>query len=473
VAPRAQRGQLLQQLTFVNPWWSQPGWQAADLHLLAAERAPFDRWPKVLDTIRPPNLYILRGPRRAGKTTLLKQTIARLCTEGVDPRRICYFAADALGTPTDLINLFQAARQLFPDVAGQPRFFFIDEITAVPDWQRGMKWVRDNSGVAGDCVVATGSSARDIAVGSGELAGRRGPEVALDRILLPMSFPEFVRCAGYTLPAPTSLPFEVFYQNEGRRACQDALVHLGPLIDAFEAYLLVGGFPQAVADFRRAGTVSDGFVRDLWDVTQADLRRMGVSRPEQGLRLLERIGVSLTSVLGIRTLAESLDTAHSTASLWVDALAETYLLFLLFQEKGGLPDVRSQRKAYPIDPLIALLPGRHDAGAFVPESSRLAELVIATSLFRAVEGTALDRFNRPTRIFFYRTQNGTEVDFIVPPVPHAVESKYVDRVTVRHSAAMVANFGGGLLLTRSAVDIVPAVTVLPAAIFTWLLEQTG
>jgi hypothetical protein len=41
---------------------------------------------------------------------------------------------------------------------------------------------------------------------------------------------------------------------------------------------------------------------------------------------------------------------------------------------------------------------------------------------------------------------------------------------------MVANFSGGLLLTRGAIDLqqtVPGVTVLPTSLFAWLLEQRG
>jgi hypothetical protein len=112
-----------------------------------------ERVSSVLADIAPPNLYTLRGPRRAGKSTLIKQTSARLIDDGVDPRRICYFAADALATHTDLINLFQAARLLFPDLADTPRFFLIDEVTAIPEWQRGVKWLRDNTPVAYDCLV--------------------------------------------------------------------------------------------------------------------------------------------------------------------------------------------------------------------------------------------------------------------------------------------------------------------------------
>jgi predicted AAA+ superfamily ATPase len=405
-----------------------------------------------------------------------------LGADGVDPRRICYFAADALSTFTDLINLFQAARLLFPDLGDAPRYFLLDEVTAIPDWQRGVKWVRDNTEVAGDCVVATGSSARDIAAGTTYLAGRRGPAVGLDRLLLPLSFPEFVRCAGFDVPLPVRLPLEQFYTAEGRQACQDALSHTGVLVDAFESFLLVGGFPQAVADFRLTAQVSDGFARDLWDVVHSDLRALGMSRPEHGLRLLERVASSLTGTLVLRALGEELDVTHTTAGDWLNALADAYLVLLLFQESDGVPDVRKQRKVYPVDPLLARLPARRAPGAYDPEPSRLAEAALASSIFRAVEGDVVDRFGHPDRVFFYRSQSGAEVDFIVPPagragarpLPLAVESKYVDAVTARESRAMVANFGGGLLVTRGAIDLrqeVPGVTVLPAAVFTWLLDQ--
>ncbi len=482
---RAQRSPLVQALTRANPWWRNNSWEAADPQLAAAARAPFQRTPRVLGDIAPPNLYTLRGPRRVGKSTVLKQTISRLCAEGIDPRRICYFAADALSTFNDLINLFQAARMLFPDLGDQPRYFLLDEVSAIPDWQRGVKWARDNTLASRDCIVARGSSARDVAAGTTYLAGRRGPDVRLDRLLLPMAFPEFVRCAGYDLPVPTSIPLEAFYSSEGRRVCQDALVHIDTLVEAFEVFLVVGGFPQAVADFRQTAQVSSGFARDLWDVIHADLRSLGMSRPEQGLRLLERVATSLSSQLVLRTLGEELDVSHTTAGAWLGALADAYLVLFLFQESGGVPDTRRQRKVYPIDPFLAQLPARRAPGAYDPEPSRLAEAALATAIFRAVEGDAIDRFGEPGRLFYFRSPSGTEVDFLVPTTNGSAagksracvaESKYVDAVTVNDSKAMTANFGGGLLLTRGAIDLeqqVPGIAVMPASLFAWQLDQHG
>ena len=234
---------FMHELTQLNPWWRTSQWQETDPQLRAAARAPFLRLPAVLDDISPPNLYTLRGPRRVGKSTVLKQAIARLCAQGIDPRRICYFAGDSIATPRDINNLFQAARQFFPDLGNAPRYFFLDEITAVGEWQRGLKWVRDNTLWGEDCIVVSGSSAHDIATGTTHLAGRRGTAVGLDRLLLPMSYPEFARCAGFDLPPPPQLPFGAFWTTEGIAACNGALPYLGQLVDAFEIYLRIGGFP--------------------------------------------------------------------------------------------------------------------------------------------------------------------------------------------------------------------------------------
>ncbi|MGH7863283.1 MAG: hypothetical protein ACREOS_13750, partial [Candidatus Dormibacteraceae bacterium] len=80
VAANPTPASFMHELTVLNPWWRTSRWQEADPSLRAAARAPFQRHPPVLDDITSPNLYTLRGPRRVGKSTVLKQTIARLCT---------------------------------------------------------------------------------------------------------------------------------------------------------------------------------------------------------------------------------------------------------------------------------------------------------------------------------------------------------------------------------------------------------
>ena len=468
---RPRRGSLLQELGPLNPWWSNPTWEAGDPFLQAAARSPYIRRPAVLDDVAPPNVYTLRGPRRAGKSTVLKQTISRLVNSGVDPRRLCYFAADSVETFRDLINVFQVVHQLFPDLGDIPRYFFIDKITAIAHWQRAVKWARDNTTMVSDCIVVTGSSATDVAEGTYQLAGRRGPAVELDRLLLPMAFPEFVRCAGYPLPTPTQLPVAAFYSDDGRRACADALVHLDLLVNAFEAYLTVGGFPQAVAAFRVTAAVTDGFARDLWDVVQADLYRAGISRPEVSLSFIERIVASMSAPLAMPTLADHLGIDRRTAAAWIDALVSTYLVLVLFKEKGGIADINSLRKIYPIDPIIAWLSSRQAAGIDSPNLTHLAEAAAAMGLLRTRERNSVDGLRGPKQLFYFRSPNRAEIDFLILPERMAIESKYIDTPDRRELRAMQDNFGDGLLLTRSAVDLQPGGSILPVSVFCWLLDQ--
>ncbi len=182
MARRAKRGFLAQDLASVNPWWRTTEWRSLDPQLRAAARAPFRLQPPILADVAPPNLYTLRGPRRTGKSTVLKQTIDRLCRAGIDPRRICYFAADTLANEKDLVNLFQTAKQMFPQLDDNPRYFLIDEITSVPNWPSAIKWLRDNSRIAEDCLVLSGSSSGDVALGAEQLAGSLAPAAVIPRV---------------------------------------------------------------------------------------------------------------------------------------------------------------------------------------------------------------------------------------------------------------------------------------------------
>lgn len=157
----------------------------------------------------------------------------------------------------------------------------------------------------------------------------------------------------------------------------------------------------------------------------------------------------------------------------VAALADAYFILMLFQESGGVPDLRKQRKVYPTDPFLARLPARRSPGVYEPDAGRLAEAALAAAIFRSVEDATIDRFRPASAVLLPSQPGGGEVDFVVLPGPRAAESKHTDAASTREARAMVASFGGGLLLTRSEVDLRPGVTVVPAALFCWLLDQKG
>jgi uncharacterized protein len=123
-------------------------------------------------------LYVLRGPRRVGKSLEVKRAISRLIHSGVEPHSVIYFACDGLGRG-DLQRLVSAGRGVLTRRLEGERYWFLDDITSVLGWPEAIKWLRDNTAFGGDCVVLTGSSARDLADAQKQLAGRLGRRLVL------------------------------------------------------------------------------------------------------------------------------------------------------------------------------------------------------------------------------------------------------------------------------------------------------
>jgi hypothetical protein len=123
---------------------------------------------------------VLRGPRRVGKTILLRQVIETLLAEGTAPRRLLYVPYDELPTlagikePVLAISRWYERQVLggtFNAVAGQgePAFVFFDEVQNLDAWAPQIKSLVDNHAVR---VLVTGSSSLRIEAGRDSLAGR-------------------------------------------------------------------------------------------------------------------------------------------------------------------------------------------------------------------------------------------------------------------------------------------------------------
>lgn len=69
-------GQLTAEIQRMNPWWRDPsGWTSRDPDLRSAAQSGLDYRPGALAGLEPGGLYVLRGPRRVGKTVTMKQAI--------------------------------------------------------------------------------------------------------------------------------------------------------------------------------------------------------------------------------------------------------------------------------------------------------------------------------------------------------------------------------------------------------------
>ena len=308
-----KRGEAQQSLIATNRWWRDPkGWPARDPDLRDADEAPFHYTAGVLSKLAPGGLYVLRGPRRVGKTVEIKRAIGRLIAGGVEPRRIVHMAVDGLRS-RDLGMLIDAAESLMPE--GVSRFWFFDEITGITDgWPERIKWLRDNDpGFRSDVVVLTGSSASDLTAATKALAGRRGGIVDSDRVLLPIGFRSFLRLVSAEPPPGDMGPLGIEDLTPARLA--DAGHGLAPWLDimirGWEIYLRTGGFPSAVAS-HIASREEDAVLRaSLIDVIHGDaFRRADWSRAQTG-DLLRRLAAGLCAPLNVASLANDVGVSQT------------------------------------------------------------------------------------------------------------------------------------------------------------------
>ncbi len=468
-------GELQRQLVAGSHWWRRPqGWEAEDPDLRRLRDAPIDYEPSPLEDVTPDGLYMLRGPRRVGKSVEVKRAIGALIRRNVDPRQIIHFSCDGLRS-ADLRRLHRVARDQLTRPITEPRYWFLDEITAVPGWPAEIKWLRDNTDMGVDCVVLTGSSARDLEDARKELAGRRGAAVDSDRLLMPMSFRAFCHVMGMRdLPKPDPVEPRDLLSPAIDHAVAELLPWLDDLVSLWAVYCRVGGFPRAAADQVAHGDVASDFSVALWDVVHGGALQTEDFSAAQSLQLLVRLAKNLASPINMTSVAEDIGVGHhQTAQRRVKSLVDAYLAWPCHKRGDhNLPQLSAQPKVYFSDPLIARLASIRAEQVVEPDPSQLSEQQIGMALVLAIADGDPARYADFSSVMYARSSGGKEVDFCGRPLGAvAVEGKYVDDKLARETQTMRALFGGrGVLATRSKLETVGEVRAFQAGFIAYLLR---
>lgn len=175
---------IRQLLAPYTPWWGPSDAWRRDLP--AFERPIV---AQLLDDLAVlPHIVSVTGPRRVGKSTALRQVIARLIADGVDPRRIVYFSFDDPALFVDVERQRRVFDELVATFGGSrasPTYFFLDEIQRLPAWELFLKKAYDTK-VAARFVVSGSASSPIFRKSHESLLGR-----IQDRHLLPFSFREY------------------------------------------------------------------------------------------------------------------------------------------------------------------------------------------------------------------------------------------------------------------------------------------
>jgi predicted AAA+ superfamily ATPase len=331
------------------------------------------------EEFRPSVCLVVQGVRRAGKSTLLQQLLTRY---ELDPR-FCAFLnledprlSNALSYEV-LERLVEQFRARHPDA--RRRVYFLDEVQAVEGWERWLRAKLDRPD--GSVFIVSGSNASLL---SGEMA---------------------------SLLTGRHLTVELFPFDLGEARQLDPEITL-------EQYLDSGGFPEPLQ-----AEDGDRLRRQYFhDIIERDVRERLAARSSRPIRQVVQMAYETAgSELSLRRIAGAAGVAVETASGYLDACEDAYVLFgvpyFAFSERKR---THRNKKYYPVDTglrRVVVTPTGKDHG-------------------KALECAVFLELRRRFELVSYWRGRG-EVDFVVQDGPSVIPIQVTwDGPSPRHEAAL-------------------------------------
>ncbi|MBS7637683.1 ATP-binding protein [Candidatus Bathyarchaeota archaeon] len=488
-----------------NPWWRDRALIDEDPLIEAWDASSFRWWPRITDAFQwdARVIYSLRGPRQVGKTTLLKLKVRELLEGGVEARRIFYWACDQVESFERLSSIIDSYLDWARRFTNEMLYLFLDEVSGVKDWQRGIKYLYDMGRLRNCLVVLTGSHSLDLVKATESLAGRRGEverlgEESPDKIFLGASFSEYVETLSKEiLKALQELDrsSERWRLNALNRLANGEIpeplseleLYQRDLDGLLDDYLITGGIPRAINSYVSRGAIPEIVYSDYVNLILRDIARWGGN--EIYLRqILQRILQTMSSQVSWNTLKDDTEIAtHDTARWYIDILKNSFAVNYIYHlnRDRGVPYYRKAKKIYLGDPFIYhslrwwALGGRQPFSEALEllkdpeERSKLMEAVICNHLIRILYDIGPKaQFDYTTRLFYWESEKKREVDFVARLGDKflPIETKYQKRLQ-RSDIYGVIDFekGGkstkGIIITKETWAESRTHVEIPASIF--------
>jgi predicted AAA+ superfamily ATPase len=470
--------QLKSALSVYNPWWEQINYLWDNP---AFKRDYFPLGVRHLEEKHGLALLI-NGPRRVGKTTLMRQLMEYLATHNkVAPQRIFFFSLD-----DPFIQQLPAAEQGagfeqlvlgWEDVLGhrladakEPLFCFLDEVQRLPNWELYIKRYVDLHYPVR--FIISGSASHTIFRKSLEsLLGR-----LVDVSMPPFSFREWVRfhypVTGQWLEALSRDRIDIKDRSTIEKSVNKIIENVNregiALLNRYaNEYSRAGGFPQLWEQnpVERAQFVDLQYVQR---VTLEDLRLIKeIRRPEIFHQFLRYAFARTGEEYNLEELAGKIKTTRVTLSGALPLLFQTELIRKVERYTNKPVRLRSTHaKLYAADTMLYEAITKVPADLNGPDKGRIAETLIF-NVIRRCAGI--------TDISYFRTPDGArEIDFIVRvgrslvPVEvkqrTGIDEKDIESVNYFINEHM-AESSFGILITESNLNLSGNVLQLPLGVF--------
>jgi len=208
-----------------NPWWASSSVLVPEARM--QRRVYFESFRELALRTDVKRATVLLGPRRVGKTVMIKQLVADAIAGGFDPKCILFASIDTPVYSTISLEKFLSYMPLEAQEDSVAKIVIFDEIQYLQDWERHMKDLVDQYPTTK--FIATGSAAAALRLKSRESGAGRFSEFMLP----PLTFYEFLLFQGKD---------EELIDSSGGYQAKD----IEALNDAFVDYLNYGGYPEVV-----------------------------------------------------------------------------------------------------------------------------------------------------------------------------------------------------------------------------------
>ncbi len=338
-------------------------------HRTLAEKNLFPRQLVDVISYKSQETIDLVGPRRAGKSTVMKLLIQQLSSDDhflymnfEDPYFLEHNSPQII---EELVTTYQA--YFHANVS----FLFFDEIHNITSWEKAVRKLRDSGRYH---IVVSGSSAQLL---SGELAtlltGRH-----LSHTVFPLSLREYLTFYGVTI------------EEE-----KDLILRGKTIQKHFNEYMQYGGFP-AVVRFKEYTLLKQYYT----DIVERDIINRYDLREKE---ILKKMGVFLLSssakTMSLAAIQKLYTISFELASTYLSYFKDAFLLYELPQFSYSLKtQQKALKKIYAVDTGLANVVSFR----FSQDYGRILETAVFLCLLR-----------QKKEIYYYKTTSNKEVDFFV------------------------------------------------------------
>ncbi len=367
-----------------------------------------------------PQILAIVGPRRSGKTTLLKH----LQSQFLDSLYLSF-------EDQKILYLFQWDIDNFAELYVKKHpLLFIDEFHYASEGGKQLKYLFDF--FPDKKIIISGSSSLDLMVKAVKyLVGR-----IVSFQLLPFSFREFLRARS-----PDLLTIAERGDLKGDSPLHDTLRKL------WEEYVRFGGYPEVVLqpdpEIKKKlleGIYNTYLLREIRDIA-------GLSDDFKFVRLLQALALQIGNMISFNELAIISGYDYRTLKSRLNLLQKTFVIDLLspfFRNKQT--EIVKNPKVYFFDTgLRNLIIDNFQRMELRPDQGAICENFVYNMLQR-----------EEMRCYFWRTKNRQEIDFIIEEeekiIPIEVKSSAVQQKIPRafYSFRQKYKFEKGYLLSLSS-----------------------